>query len=128
MERARPRPTAPQSPAPGAIAEEVVMSPLARPLGSVLLIASLILLAPVARSDELPVADGVERQPLVAQARRVAEALDWLGEPLTEQTLARLRQAESMDDPAASGRAIQEVLDAACLIGVRIDPERKVSA
>src|SRR5690242_4202610 len=104
------------------------MPRLTRLLGPVVMAASLVLLAPVARSDELPVADGVERQPLVAQARRVAEALDWLGEPLTEQTRARLRQAEAMDDPEASVRAIQEVLDAACLIGVRIDPERKVSA
>ena len=44
-------------------------------------------------ADDLPRVDGVEAQPLAAQVRRVAEALDLLGQPLPPGPRARLDEA-----------------------------------
>ena len=44
-------------------------------------------------ADDLPIVRGVEAQPLKAQAKRVAEALDFLGEPLTKDQQAALDKA-----------------------------------
>jgi hypothetical protein len=41
-------------------------------------------------ADALPIVDGVEFQPLSAQARRVAEAMDLIGQPLPPDARARL--------------------------------------
>ena len=79
---------------------------------------------PTARGDDLPRVEGVDPQPLLAQSRRVAEALEMLGQPLTERDLARLRSAG--DDPKTAARIVQEVLDPLCLVGVEINPESRV--
>jgi hypothetical protein len=84
--------------------------------------------APRTRAEGLPVVEEVEGQPLAAQVRRVVEALDRLGQPLPGPLKARLTKALEATDPDASVRPIQEALDAACLIGVRINPESRVTA
>jgi hypothetical protein len=61
----------------------------------------------------------VERQPLAAQARRVADALALLGEPLTEGERTALRDAADVN-------AIQTILDKRCLAGVHVTPEKKL--
>ncbi len=79
-------------------------------------------------AEGLPRVDAVEFQPLSAQVRRVVEALDMLGQPLPDPVKARLDRAIASTDGAAAVRAIQEVLDEHCLIGVHINPESRVKA
>ena len=94
-----------------------------RSLPSFLIAASFCLSG---RAETLPVVEAVEAQPLAAQVRRVVEAQDLLGQPLPGPLKARLTKALEATDPAASVRQIQETLDAACLIGVTINPESRV--
>ncbi len=92
------------------------------------LLAPALLLAAFAldgRAGDLPIVDRVEAQPLSAQARRVAEALDLLGQPLPTAVKSRLAGAGSLPDPA---RAIQDALDPLCLFGVTINAEGRVKA
>jgi hypothetical protein len=79
-------------------------------------------------ADALPIVGNVEYQPLSAQARRVVEALDMLGQPVSAETRAMLNPAAKVSDEAAAVRAIQEALDPLCLIGVEINPESRVKA
>ncbi|WP_337176284.1 CehA/McbA family metallohydrolase [Paludisphaera sp.] len=80
------------------------------------------------RADDLPVYADVEFQPLAAQARRVAQALEMLGEPLGEEDRARLDAVIGAADEASGVAAIQEILDARCLAGVEINPESRVKS
>jgi hypothetical protein len=89
---------------------------------------ALLLLVTPGRAGDLPIVEGVEFQPLVAQTRRVVEALDLLGEPLADAVKARLDAASRAGDPQAGARAIQEALDPFCLVGVGINPEGRVRA
>ena len=70
-------------------------------------------------AQQLPVVDTVEQQPLAAQAARVTEALDMLGEPLPEGDKTALRAAKTAGE-------IQRILDRHCLVGVAINPESRV--
>lgn len=79
-----------------------------------------------APADDLPIVRGVEAQPLKAQAKRVAEALDSLGEPLSKEQAAALDKAIAIADPDDAVEAIQKVLDQRCLMGVNINPESRV--
>ncbi len=92
------------------------------------LAAAALLAAGRAEADLLPRVDAVEFQPLAAQARRVAESLEILGQPLPSTTRTQLDQAIAMTDSKAGVRAIQEVFDPLCLIGVEINPESRVKA
>ncbi len=80
------------------------------------------------RGDDLPVVAEVEFQPLSAQVKRVVEALDMLGEPLSQAEKAMLDKALDSTGPASAIRAIQQVLDRHCLIGIEINPESRVKA
>ena len=80
----------------------------------------------VAQSPSLPVVRELEWQPLAAQARRVSEALEYLGEPLSAADKAALTQALAAPG-AASAERIQKILDARVLFAVRINPEMRVS-
>jgi len=97
-------------------------------LRAVLTAVALSWAASQAGADALPLVDGVELQPLSAQARRVAEALEVLGQPLPPDLKARLERASEMADGPAGVRAIQEAIDPLCLIGVDINPESRVKA
>lgn len=88
---------------------------------SSLLPASIALIA-----DDLPLVSGIEPQPLKAQVRRVAEALDYLGEPLTPEQSAALNRAVANMNADEAVEAIQKVLDPRCLAGVSINPESRV--
>src|SRR5947208_2185891 len=68
----------------------------------------------------LPMVSGVELQPLSAQVKRVTEALDSLGAPLSESERRALDSAFAMTDPEQAGAEIQRVLDVHCLAGVDI--------
>ena len=80
------------------------------------------------RGDELPLVLDVEFQPLSAQVKRVVEALDMLGEPLSREERARLEKALDSTGAESAIRTIQQVLDRHCLIGIEINPESRVKA
>lgn len=69
----------------------------------------------------------VELQPLLAQARRIAEALDYLGEPVSAPDRAAIERAGEDADEARAVAAIQEVLDRRVLLRVEINAESRVS-
>lgn len=78
----------------------------------VLLFAALLLAVPLSVA-QLPKVKNVELQPLAAQAKRVSEALDMLGSPLSDADKKALADAKDVE-------AIQAVLDKHCLAGVTI--------
>jgi hypothetical protein len=80
-----------------------------------------------ADGENLPLVTGVELQPLAAQVKRVAQALDLLGSPLTKSEQDALDGACSSRDPAAGIRGIQETLDPLCLAMVEINAESRVN-
>ena len=88
--------------------------------------ALLVALGPLARAEGLPLVDGVDAQPMVAQVRRVVEALDLLGQPLPAPTRVKLDEALAKLEPLERVRSIQGVLDPLCLVGVTINPESRV--
>jgi hypothetical protein len=75
----------------------------------------------------LPVVLDVEQQPLVSATRRLVEALEFAGAPLTAADQKALEAAMQEADAKQSIRKIQAVLDPHCLIGVTINPESRVS-
>jgi hypothetical protein len=83
------------------------------------LIAVLCAALPVPAGD-LPVVKEVEGQPLAAQCRRLAEALDHLGTPLPQAERQALDQAIKQQNAGQ----IQAVLDKHCLFGVQVRENR----
>ena len=77
-----------------------------------------------AREDLAPIA-GIELQPLSAQAKRIEEALRFLGAPLPDADSAALRKAYDMEAEAAS-LEIQRILAPHVLVAVHINPESRV--
>jgi hypothetical protein len=90
------------------------------------LFAILIFPHALANAELLPVVTEVEWQPLSAQVRRVAQALEMVGSPLSDQQQATIEQALKETDTAAGVAKIQAVLDPLCLVGVSINPESRV--
>lgn len=74
----------------------------------------------------LPIVRQVELQPLKAQVKRVAQALDLLGGPLSDRQRAVLQAALDDADASTSLPKIQEVLDPLCLVGVNVNAESRV--
>jgi len=68
----------------------------------------------------------VEAQPLLAQALRLQEALTFLGSPLPEGDINRLKALQHETPSAETTRSIQEILDPYCLAVVSINPEARV--
>ena len=94
-----------------------------------LLLAISLLSATTARcADPLPIVTNVELQPLVAQVRRVVQALEMAGAPLEADRAAQLEKALELQDAGAAVKEIQAILDPLCLIGVNINPESRVKA
>jgi hypothetical protein len=79
------------------------------------LLLAVVVVVPLLAAD-LPTVKKVEFQPLAAQAKRVAEALDLLGSPLTDADKKALAAAKTAED-------IQAVLDKHCLAGVKISKD-----
>src|SRR5262245_45420423 len=98
-------------------------------LSRCLLVVVVLGLICVARAQEgLPQVEDVERQPLVAQVKRLVEALDYLGVPLREVDRAALDAAGKEMDSAAVTAAVQKVLDPYCLAGVELKSDQEVTA
>ncbi|MBL9189897.1 MAG: CehA/McbA family metallohydrolase [Opitutaceae bacterium] len=89
-----------------------------------LTVACLVLAISVRGAEPLPVFPDIEAQPLLAQAKRVAEALGYTGSPLPEAE-RRTLDALSPDAPDAAAR-VQALLDPHCLFFVTINPEMRV--
>ncbi len=86
------------------------------------LLVALAVLRPEAFDPRLAVVQ-VEAQPLAAQAARIADALAYVGAPLSPADRDALRAAAATPDPSA---AIQAVLDPLCLLEIHINPESRV--
>src|SRR5258708_2396156 len=74
----------------------------------------------------LPMVKDVEWQPLTAQVKRLTEAMDYLGSPLSAKEKKALEAALDGKDTAISSEKVQSVLDEHCLFGVQINPEMRV--
>ncbi len=90
------------------------------------LLAALFYTSTFAAAEPLPIVTEVEWQPLAAQARRVAQALELVGSPLDEAQQAALDAALAETDAAKAISGVQAVLDPLCLVGVSINPESRV--
>ncbi|MBY0589208.1 CehA/McbA family metallohydrolase [bacterium] len=75
-----------------------------------------------------PIVSDVAAQPLVAQVRRLAEAMDFLGEPLSKETLAAIDKAAAGTNDEEIVRGMQEILDPLTLAVVEINPESRVKS
>jgi hypothetical protein len=90
-----------------------------RPVAFALLLS--LLFVPTAHSADLPKVTKVARQPLAAQARRVAEALQRLGSPLPEADHKAILAAATDKDVDRAVTTIQTILDKRCLVGLHIE-------
>ena len=61
-----------------------------------------------------------EAQPLLSQARRLSEALAYIGEPLPKQSKALLKAAESEPDDVKAVALVQQALDPLCLATINL--------
>ncbi len=76
--------------------------------------------------DRLAFVSDVERQPFVAQTKRLVEALDFAGSPLADADLDALNSAMALEDSIACIEGIQEILNKYTLVDVHINPEARV--
>jgi hypothetical protein len=79
-----------------------------------------------AEPPALPIVKNVELQPLIAQVKRVIEATDYLGVPLSGVDRQALEAAFKKSDSDEASELIQRSLDKYCLIAVNINPESRV--
>lgn len=87
--------------------------------------AALLSALSAAAVEAPPVVTGVEAQPLLAQVRRLREALEHFGAPLSPAEAAALDDAAR--GPAGEAAAkVQAVLDPRVLYAVHINPEMRV--
>jgi hypothetical protein len=77
-------------------------------------------------AQEMPLISGVERQPFIEATKRLSEALEFSGAPLSQAQRAALESAYQQGSDNAVTRAIQETLDPLCLAFVHINPESRV--
>ncbi len=73
----------------------------------------------------LPTVEDVNAQPLLHQVKRLQEAMDYLGEPFSKETIALLDKAQKAKGQDAVA-LVQKALDPYCLYGVHINPESRV--
>ncbi|WP_229368217.1 CehA/McbA family metallohydrolase [Telluribacter humicola] len=79
-----------------------------------------------AQHDHHQVEKTVELQPLTAQVKRLVEAMEYLGEPISPPDLQVLEKAFHDSNTARAQTQIQEVLDKYCLLEIHINPESRV--
>ncbi|HZH63262.1 MAG TPA: CehA/McbA family metallohydrolase, partial [Flavisolibacter sp.] len=77
-------------------------------------------------ASSLPIINGVEPQPLLAQAIRLKEAMSFLGSSLSKEDEKRLEQLSNGLLTPATVEAIQHILDPYCLAMININPEARV--
>jgi hypothetical protein len=73
-----------------------------------------------------PIITGLERQPFVAATRRLVEAIDFAGAPLSADVMEKLQAAMVSTDDRAAIADIQNALDPLCLAIITINAESRV--
>jgi hypothetical protein len=76
--------------------------------------------------DAVPVISDVERQPFFAAARRLVEALEFAGAPLSDDVRNRSRTLASVPNDKDAVKQLQRILDPLCLAFVNINAESRV--
>lgn len=76
--------------------------------------------------DPMPVTVGVERQPFVAATRRLVEAMEFAGAPLSDDVRKQIDEASLLTDDIAAVKQLQLILDPLCLAFVNINAESRV--
>jgi len=74
----------------------------------------------------LPIVKDIEWQPFAAQVKRLVEATDYLGSPLSAKDKAAIEAVMKDSDSQSAGEKLQAILDPYCLFGVEINPEMRV--
>lgn len=77
-------------------------------------------------SPALPLSNEVQAQPLLAQAMRLKEALQFLGSSLSEKDVKQLEALKHQPLGPSITKQLQEILDPYCLAMVEINPEARV--
>ncbi|MFO0975911.1 MAG: CehA/McbA family metallohydrolase [Planctomycetaceae bacterium] len=80
---------------------------------------------PSASADET-VIPNVERQPFIAATRRLVEALDFAGAPLSPAVKEQLNSAYQNTNDREAIRGVQKILDPLCLAFININAESRV--
>ena len=93
---------------------------------SLTILASGFFISTTLNGEKLPLVEGVEVQPLVAQVMRVGEALSFMGNILAPQDVKRLQALKDAPATADTALATQRLLDPYCLALVEIDRKRRV--
>lgn len=81
--------------------------------------------APLTFAQDFPEDIEAEWQPLAAQIKRVAEAMNYQGAPLAPEDQKALEALLAKGGDDATEQA-QKILDPYCLIGIQINPESRV--
>ncbi len=92
------------------------------------LLLALTLPAAAQARPAWPVAPKIEAQPLLAQARRVAQALDFLGQPLSDEAKKTLAELKVGDGDQKVAATVQKILDPLCVAAVSIGKDGKLTA
>jgi hypothetical protein len=77
-------------------------------------------------ASPLPLVDRLDLQPLAGQVRRIIEATDHLGTPLSEDDRRKLESAMQDSNETRAIESIQRIIDPYCLVGIQINPESRV--
>ncbi len=80
----------------------------------------------VSQAQSLPEVSDVDLQPLRAQIQRLIQTKDYLGESFSAKTKRSLNQTLDQVDGTKAVAAVQQILDAQCLVGININPESRV--
>jgi len=89
-------------------------------------VVAILLLAVSGAAQQLSKVEPVELQPLAAQAKRLVEAMDYLGSPISSADKQTLERAFAQTDAAKATDGIESTLDKYCLFHVSINPEGHV--
>jgi hypothetical protein len=102
------------------------MRPTANHLTLFLLLTFFSAFAQHGHHPNLPPVEGLEPQPLLAQALRLKEALAFLGSSLSKKDAKLLEDIRNKPLNSESIHTIQQILDPYCLAVVSINPEARV--
>ncbi|NOZ41070.1 MAG: CehA/McbA family metallohydrolase [Planctomycetes bacterium] len=101
-------------------------SVLTLPTTLVVTLALGVSLLDISKANALPKVTDIDFQPVGVQLQRLQEAMAYLGEPFSEETVDALRRAEKEESQSKALEMVQEVLDPLCLLDVQINPESRV--
>ena len=77
--------------------------------------------------QKIPISDAVTAQPLLAQVKRLDQALDAIGDPLSETIKSSLKALQPEQGDATVTAAVQKLLDPLCLLAVGINQDGSIT-